>query len=359
MHALGLFIGELQAVVSTQEQRKVVLKIEESVHAMTGLLNSLLDISRLDAGVIVPQPVDFNIETILNRVEQNYRSVANSKSLSFRITHNQSLIHSDPILLERIIVNLVSNALRYTPVKGSVMVVCRKRKENLLIEIRDNGIGIPPEEQKNIFHEFVQLANKERDRSMGLGLGLAIVERLSRLMDHPISLRSASGRGSVFTVVVPLATNQIQTTLSAIETETAIENPDVASASEISAGQILVVDDDPLVRSGTEGILSAWGYQVSVASCLDEIRSKFPGKEFDLVLCDYRLPDGTGLEVGGYISQSGQSMPPCILVSGDTSPDILQSVTESGFHFLSKPVRPAKLRSLIQFLLEDARKNHN
>lgn len=357
MHALGLFIGELQAIVNTQEQRKIVMKVEESVYAMSGLLNSLLDISKLDAGIVVPQPADFSIEKLLNRIAQNYRSAAEAKSIQFRIVPSCVLIRSDPILLERILLNLVGNALRYTPAKGRVMLDCRKRGNQLLIEIRDNGIGIPAEEQQNIFHEFVQLANKERDRSMGLGLGLAIVERLSKLLDHPIAVCSEPGKGSVFSVRVPLASSQSELTttfdgsLKQTEPSQVLENPATSSGANI-----LVVDDDPLVRSGTQGILSAWGYQVSVASSLSDLRSKFPKKSFDLVICDYRLPDGNGLEIAGHLNCHTDRLPPCILVSGDMSPEILQEVTGSGFNFLSKPVRPAKLRSLIQFLLSEVAK---
>ncbi|HEY6093759.1 MAG TPA: ATP-binding protein [Gallionellaceae bacterium] len=357
MHALGLFIGELQAIVNTQEQRKIVTKVEESIHAMSGLLNSLLDISKLDAGIVVAQPANFSVEKVLGRIAQNYRPAAEAKSIQFRIIPSTAQIHSDPILLERILLNLVGNALRYTPAKGRVMVDCRKRGNELLIEIRDNGIGIPAEEQKNIFREFVQLANKERDRSMGLGLGLAIVERLSRLLDHPVAVRSEPGKGSIFSVRVPLASSQSDLTTISDDSQTLVAPSELQENSAVSRGaNILVVDDDPLVRSGTQGILSAWGYQVSVASSLSDLKSKFPKESFDLVICDYRLPDGNGLELAGYLNCPADRLPPCILVSGDISPDVLQEVTESGFNFLSKPVRPAKLRSLILFLLSEARK---
>lgn len=353
MHALGLFVGELQGMVNTPEQRKIVMKVEESVEAMSGLLNSLLDISKLDAGVIVPQLQDFNVEFLLHRIEQNFRSLASGKSIQLRIVPCSMNVHSDPILLERILVNLVSNALRYTPSGGHILVGCRKRGANLRIEVRDNGIGIPMEERQNIFQEFVQLANKERDRSMGLGLGLAIVERLSKLLQHPIYLHSAVGKGAVFAIGVPLAATQSQMRVPSapnLLTEK-IENEQFLPKTR--QARVLIVDDDPLVRSSTQGILASWGYQVYLATSWQDVKDQFEQQPFDLVICDYRLPDGTGLDVIQHLALSQQKFTPCILVSGDTSPDILQKVTESGFNLLSKPVRPAKLRSLIQFLIKE------
>lgn len=356
MHALGLFVGELQATVNTQKQREMVMKVEESVNAMSGLLNSLLDISKLDAGVIIPQVRNFNIETSLRRIQQDYCSLAEGKSIQFRVVPCSMSVRSDPVLLERILVNLVSNALRYTPAGGRVLLGCRKRGNNLRIEVRDNGIGIPSDEQQSIFLEFVQLANKERDRSMGLGLGLAIVERLSKLLHHPISVRSEIGRGSMFTIDgIPLAANSVAP--QEIEQH---EKEDQATSAQPSGNQacsrILVVDDDPLVRSSTQAILSSWGYQVYVAKSLQEVKNEFAQQGIDLVICDYRLPDGTGLDVINFVSLSNQSTP-CILVSGDTSPDVLQKVTENGLNLLSKPVRPAKLRTLIQSLLNESKRS--
>lgn len=354
MHALGLFIGELQGMVNTQEQRKIVIKVEESVEAMSGLLNSLLDISKLDAGVVVPQIQDFNISAPLNRIEQNYRSLAAGKSIKFRIVPCDMIVRSDPVLFERILVNFISNALRYTPSGGRILIGCRRRDGKLRIEVRDNGIGIPLDEQKNIFQEFVQLANKERDRSMGLGLGLAIVERLSRLLRHPIYLHSTLGKGAVFAIELPIAAQSacMQVGKPSLP-ESQSKNPQFEDISIEKL--VLVVDDDPLVRSSTCGILTSWGYQVCVASSLHEVKNKFEQQSFDLVVCDYRLPDGTGLDVIDYISSNRSKVTPCILVSGDTSPDILQKVIESGYNLLNKPVRPAKLRSLIQFLLNESK----
>lgn len=354
MHALGLFIGELQATINTEEQRKIVLKVEESVEAMSGLLNSLLDISKLDAGLISPQAIEFNVGIILDRIAHDYQAIAASKSIKLKVVPCNKNVSSDPVLLERILVNLISNALRYTQLGGHVFVGCRKRGDNLRIEIRDNGIGIPADEQKNIFLEFVQLANKERDRSMGLGLGLAIVERLSKLLQHPIAVRSKLGKGSLFSIDIPLARNSVPNLeINRDPIDTQPIKPVLTEQG--SRSRILVVDDDSLVRTSTQGVLSSWGYEVYLATSLHEVKSKFGQQGFDLVICDYRLPDGTGLEVVNFIAAHQHEFTPCILISGDTSPDVLKKVTESGFNLLSKPVRPAKLRSLLHFLLTESK----
>ena len=349
MHALGLFMGELQNRLETPEQRKIVEKVEESVTAMSGLLDSLLDISKLDAGVIVPQVQEIDISTLLRRLTEAYEPLAEAKSINLRIHTTQSRVRSDPILLERILMNLLSNAIRYTQHHGTVLLACRKRGDRLRFEVRDNGPGIPLEEHENIFREFVQLENSARDRSKGLGLGLPIVQRSARLLNHPLYLRSSPGRGSVFALEVPRV-------------------PDLkdllAHASPVSAGRpaesegsftgrhVLVVDDDELVRNGTAGLVEAWGCKVETAESLAEVARRFEQTQFELVICDYRLPDGTGVELAECINGRSSHKPAFILVSGDTSPEVLKLVADKGMHLLHKPVRPAKLRSMMAFVLK-------
>ncbi|MDD4912240.1 MAG: ATP-binding protein [Sideroxydans sp.] len=348
MHAMGLFIGELRNRIDTPEQKKIVEKVEESVDAMSGLLDSLLDISKLDAGVIVPQVQEFSIAALLNRLEQDFSPIAVKRGITLRVHPIDALVESDPILLERILVNFISNAIRYVPLQGTVMVVCRKCGENIRIEVRDNGPGIPVVEQQNIFKEFVQLTNKARDRSKGLGLGLAIVDRLSKLLGHPLTLKSAPNRGSIFAVQVPRVPN-VHELLAA---ECGVR-PEANTVSDEYAGlRVLVVDDDELVRNGTAGLLTSWGCQISMAGSLAEGRQLSVGAHFDLVVSDYRLPDGDGLELADSIKQQDERKPAFILISGDTSPEILQKVIAQGLHLLHKPVRPAKLRSMVSFVLK-------
>jgi CheY-like chemotaxis protein/anti-sigma regulatory factor (Ser/Thr protein kinase) len=224
------------------------------------------------------------------------------------------MVLSDPVLLERILLNLMGNAIRYTPQNGTVLLGCRRRGDDLRIEVRDNGIGIPPTEQQNVFREFVQLANSARDRSKGLGLGLAIVDRLARLLHHSLTLRSAPGRGSTFSVTVPrmfgveeLLAEQGNMSVSAMPRLDRMENL-----------QVLVVDDDMLVRISTAGILESWGCRVLVAGDLQESKDLCSQAQLDMVICDYRLPDGDGLMLADYIKAHYEIQPAFILVSGDT-----------------------------------------
>jgi signal transduction histidine kinase len=348
MHAMGLFMGELSNRIDTPEQRKIVEKVEESVEAMSGLLDSLLDISKLDAGVIVPQVQEFAIDVLLHRLAQDFSSIALKRSITFRVHSVEATVVSDPILLERILSNLISNAIRYVSQNGTVMVACRKSGEHIRIEVRDNGPGIPVEEQQNIFKEFVQLANKARDRSKGLGLGLAIVDRLSKLLGHSVTLRSAPQRGSTFTITVPRVPN-VHELLAEIST---VRSADVPLSNEYDGLNVLVVDDDELVRNSTSGLLTSWGCKVQVAGSLVEVRQRSTDVHFDLVVCDYRLPDGNGLELADCIDTQCESKPAFILISGDTSPEVLQEVVAKGHHLLHKPVRPAKLRSMVSFVLK-------
>jgi CheY-like chemotaxis protein/anti-sigma regulatory factor (Ser/Thr protein kinase) len=258
------------------------------------------------------------------------------------------MVLSDPVLLERILLNLLSNAIRYTPPNGTVFLACRRCGDSLRIEIRDNGIGIPVDEQQNVFREFVQLANSARDRSKGLGLGLAIVDRLARLLHHTLSLRSGPNRGSTFAVTVPrvfgveeLLAEPGNVPMSSMPKSDRLENL-----------RVLVVDDDMLVRTSTAGILESWGCHVSVGEGLEDVWNEYSESHFDLVICDYRLPDGNGLQLADRINKHCEVPPAFILISGDTSPEILQAVIERDHHLLHKPVRPAKLRSLMLFMLK-------
>ncbi|GAB5605685.1 ATP-binding response regulator [Sideroxyarcus sp. TK5] len=349
MHALGLFMGELQNRLDTPEQRKIVEKVEESVTAMSGLLDSLLDISKLDAGVIVPQVQEIKIATLLRRLSEAYEPSARAKSIKLRIHTCNWRVRSDPILLERILMNLLGNAIRYTQEHGCVLLACRKRGDRLRFEVRDNGPGIPVEEQENIFREFVQLENTARDRSKGLGLGLPIVQRSAKLLNHPLYLCSTPGRGSIFALDVPRVP-ELKDLLA--QGSPVATKPSADSEGSLTDRRVLVVDDDELVRNGTAGLVEAWGCSVATAESLAEADRLFRQSPFELVICDFRLPDGTGVELAERIILQGKQQPAFILVSGDTSPEVLKLVADKGMHLLHKPVRPAKLRSMMVFALK-------
>lgn len=350
MHAMSLFVEELRNEVTTPQQGQLVKLIEESAHAMSGLLDSLLDISKLDAGLVTPCIQPLAIASLLKRMEQEYVPLAAQHEIGLIIRPCAAMIDSDAILLERILLNLLGNAIRYTPQGGRVLLACRKRGQRLRIEVRDNGIGIPLDKQQDIFREFVQLANSERSRDKGLGLGLSIVQRLCRLMACSLQVRSQSGKGSVFAVEVLLSEATAQSMRNISDSERVAA---AAATENIRQTQVLILEDDPLVQTGTQRLLASWGYEVQVAANLAQMRQLFPSIAPDLLICDFRLPDGNGIQAIRAAEDYYRKKLPCILVSGETNPEVLKEVKTQGWHLLHKPVKPAKLKSLLLFTLQE------
>ena len=352
LHALGLYVAELQRKVSGDDQRHLVGQVEHSIEALSTLLNALLDISKLDAGAVIPQLQTCNVNSILERIVADYQMLADIKNIRLIVLPCSVHVTSDPMLLERILVNLVSNAIRYGYPNGCVLVACRRRGRFLRIEVRDNGIGISKTDQENIFREFFQLAQPQLDPNKGLGLGLSIVERLTKLLGHPLKLRSAPGKGSVFALEVPLAAHPGKQP-EAVTAQTPFEDDQETGQSTLQGKKLLIVDDDALVLSSTASILASWGCEVSTAASQAQIEQLLSdGTAWDLVISDYQLEGGTnGIDVITLIRQRLDKRLPCILISGDTSQTVLRLASVSGYRLLHKPVRPAKLRSLVVYLL--------
>jgi len=346
MHALGLFVGEIQELMVSAEQKQVAERIETSVHAMSDLLDSLLDLSKLDAGVVMPHLEAVDLNSFLRRLTDDYSTIAAEKCIQFRMLPTAYAVYSDPQLLERILGNLLGNAVRYTQPKGAILIACRRRGDRIRIEVRDSGIGIELAHHQAIFREFVHLTNMERDRSKGLGLGLSIVQRLVKLLGHHLEMKSALNLGSTFSI--ELNRFDSQTAPVSGEIEPGVIN---RKTSSMVGQKILVVDDDALVRESTKGILESWGCQVTVAETVTDAIQLCSTSTFELIICDFRLPDGSGLQVAEYLKSHFNLPPQFILISGDTAPDILSAIDKLGFDVLNKPVRPAKLRSLILHLL--------
>jgi len=345
MHALGLFVGALKERISYPEVSSIVKNIEASVTAMDSLFNALLDISRLDAGVFHPNIVDFPINRLLDRLRVEFAPQAMEKWLRFKVMPCSAMVRSDPMMLERIMLNLVSNALRYTD-QGGVVVGCRRRRGGLRIEVWDSGVGIPADRLHDVFHEFVQIDNPERDRKHGLGLGLAIVERMAKLLGTHVTVRSVVHRGSVFSLDLPLGSR---------------DRPARVNLADIAAGGankldlcVAVVDDETAILDGMRVLLENWGCRVLAAASGEELLQLLDSAPQmpDLIVSDYRLREGeNGIAVIRAI-QAAYGVPiPGVLISGDTAPERLREAQESGFHLLHKPVSPAKLRLLITHLV--------
>ena len=317
---------------------------------MNELFEALLDMTKLEAGILQANPADLPVQRLLDRIEATFAELADKKGLSLRVVPCGAWVRSDPILLERILFNLVSNAVRYTA-RGGVVVGCRRRAAQLRIDVCDTGAGIPEDQRQSIFSEFYQLATPAPDRQAGLGLGLAIVDRLGRLLGHPVQLQSNPGRGSRFSVSVPLA----------VELRSTVPLPVAPHAADLARGkQVMVIDDDVLVLDGMRGILQSWGCRVhTAASGAAALASVVDGGgQLDLIISDFRLADGeNGIEVIERLREALGAPVPAFLISGDTAPERLREASAAGYHLLQKPVSPMTLRTTLNRLLKsyDAR----
>jgi signal transduction histidine kinase/CheY-like chemotaxis protein len=347
LHALGLFVAQLHGQVRANERRRIVARIDAALSAMNELFNALLDISKLDAGVLTPSITEFPVAKLLDRVDTTFTGAAREKGLSLRVISSSAWVRSDFILLERIVFNLVSNAVRYTS-SGGVVVGCRKRGVNLRIEVWDTGPGVPQDQQQNIFGEFYRLDAPGGGGRSGLGLGLAIVDRLCRLLDHSVRLTSILGKGSCFSVAVPRV---------AARPEVGEPPAPAHPLMDASDGKLVVViDDDPLVLEGMCGLFRSWGYHLLVAGTDDEALAGVADRNRppDLIVCDYHLSGGkTGMQVIEGLRRTLSAEIPAFLVSGDTSPELLHQARASGYHLLHKPVDPMSLRAMVSYVLRE------
>jgi len=344
LHALNWFVAQLRNEKDQAERSRVITRIEAAVTAMNELFNALLDMSKLEAGVLAPSPLEFPVDQLLKRVEMTFVAAAREKGLRLRVLSSSAWIRSDLILLERILLNLVSNAVRYTG-RGGVVVGCRRRASVLRIEVWDSGIGIPEDQRHNIFDEFYQLSASEQDRRGGLGLGLAIVERLCALLNHSIEVTSRVGKGSRFAVSIPLASPPKVLALSP------------QPSFELATGKLVVViDDDSLVLDGMRGVLKNWGCSVVTAMSADAALAALAehGRPPDLIISDYRLGGGkNGFATIERLRAIFHARIPAFLISGDTAPERLREASASGYYLLHKPVLPMNLRAVVSQLLKE------
>ncbi|MCW7538317.1 ATP-binding protein [Aquabacterium sp. A7-Y] len=285
LQAMHLNIALLAARKEENNEGDTVERLRKSVANLVDLLTSLLDVSQLDAGLITPTFVDFDLQKVLQTIGDEFGAAAQLKKQEFYIQPCRCAVRSDKVLLGRMIRNLISNAIKYTPVGGSVKVYVRHRGDKVYILVADSGEGIPPEKQEVIFEEFHQLGNPQRNPSFGLGLGLAIVKRMSILLNHPVALKSESGKGTTFTITVPMA-------------EHAAPEP-LPEDTPVLEGRALVVDNDSLGAESLAELLRTWGLEVAVAedapAAVRELED--PARRWSVIIADYRLPNRSGLEV--------------------------------------------------------------
>lgn len=348
MHALSMLLAALKEETRPDERATLLERIDASSQAMSALLDALLDISRLDAASVHFQLNPVELQPLLTRLRETYESQAERRDIALIIHTSRAWVRSDPMLLERIVGNFLSNALRYTPQGGCVLLAVRQRGANCVIQVRDNGPGIAPQDQACVFHEFVQLHNPQRDRSQGLGLGLAIVRRLSQLLDHPVGVRSCTGRGATFHVQLPLCAEGAPPLVPAAEPP--LQGATMQASPGLQGCRILLVEDDALVRDSYARLLQLWGCDARVHANADAVFAAMgqDGWRPHLVITDHRLGGAlNGRQLIDALRQRWGAALPAAIMTGDTEDADLRQARTDTLRVLYKPLRPAELRQVL------------
>lgn len=348
VHALGLFAATLHKRLIDTPEEALARNLMRSVDGLERSFNAMLDISRLDGGAVTPRPQNFPLRDVFRRLHMQYGGQAELAGLALRFSPGGKSVTSDPQLLERVVGNLVQNAIRYTT-SGGVVVVARTTGTHLNIEVWDTGCGISADHLPRIFDEFFQVGRGERDRSQGLGMGLAIVKRLVALLGHRLEVASALGRGTLFRLGVPLGT------LGSLDEETAATDTQPMAPETDIAQMVLVVDDEEPIREGLRALLQEWGYQVMTAADAVQAEQAVVALEgrVDLVLSDLHLGAGPGgQEVVATVRRLCGRELPAILVTGDTAGQALRDVAAGADPVLFKPVQPHHLLEALRNALE-------
>jgi signal transduction histidine kinase len=335
IHAAHLFTHALGQSLKHGEYLEGVQQIDGALNSAEALLSGLLDISRLDAGGMTPQVRPFALGEVLQHLASEFRVLAAERGLALRCVPTRAWVESDPQLLRRVLQNFLANAVRYTQ-RGRVLIGCRRRGAMLSIEVWDSGPGIAESERQVIFEEFRRL-----DRgSQGLGLGLAIAERITRLLGHPLRLHSTVGRGSMFAVEVPIASARPQP-----------EAAPAALVEQAPRAKVLVVDNDAAVLKAMQSLLAGWQCEVFAARDADDALIHADARRPDLLLLDYHLDGGHhGLQLRAQLGPDFVDVP-TIVITADHSDSVRQAVLAAGCHLLHKPVKPLALKSLMNRLL--------
>lgn len=346
VHALGFLLENLRG--RTQGAEDVLDLMQSSTDTMRGLLESLLDISKLDAGVVTPVICGFSLDELLDRVRKNFLSMANDKGLELEIQPTKLVVQSDPNLLYSIVANLVANAIKYTN-KGKVSILCSKLDNEARIDVIDTGPGIPEDEQHNVFREYYQLNKTQTERSHGLGLGLAIVDRLVKLLGgHSIKLDSSQAKGTCVSINLPTSSSASFSWFNAAQNV----------AVEFSGINVLVVDNEPAIRVSLAQLLKKWGCIVTAAASVDEAENLISrNTRPDLIISDVNLRrSNDGLRFVENLRQIGLADTAYLLITGETNAESLISIRNSGLNVLSKPVAPARLRLVMASVLKTGMK---
>lgn len=352
LYAMELFIGGLskECGVTEGKNRDLLNRLRNAMDSMKNMFNSLLDMSRFDAGVIVPQKRNVSANQLFDVLKQKFHDECDKKGISLVVRPTGYWLYTDPVLIQSVLENYMSNAVKYTD-SGSILLACRKRGNNAQFEVWDTGRGIKREDIGSVYDAFHQLDNPERDRRKGVGLGLSIVYQIAALLDAPLSVRSKYGRGSVFTIKVPCGTAQ-----QVLEHES---NVHIEHNAELFFDlSVWIVDDDEDILEGLELQLESWGAITRTFQTPEQLqvllnkRIELP----DLLICDLRLRNyRNGVEVIEMVRQQSFHKIPAVLITGDTGPAELQAIKKVGIPLLHKPVTSEKLQQTITRVMNDTR----
>jgi len=341
LNAARLFTSALVDRKPSGKDGELVAGVDGALRGVESMLNALLDISKLDAGAVPIETTDFPLSSLLDRIIEEHAPIAAEAGLELKCVPCKAIVRTDRKLLGRIVRNLISNAIRYTP-QGKVLVGCRQLNGIVRLEIWDTGVGISEDLRDEIFEEFRQLGNETREGDKGVGLGLAIVKRIAQIQDHPVGVRSTLGKGSVFYIDLPIGEEEANEA-EASRSLSGVEN-------RIPGTRVLVIDNEPAILEGMESLLKGWGCSVETGLGIVDVQ-KEPAAATpspDLIIIDYHLDDGeNGIDGIAILRQLMGADLPAIVISADRTEEIKTAVEEKGLYLMNKPVRPARLRALI------------
>lgn len=341
LHALNLMVAQLHIEPDPAQRERLGLRVEQAIGSINALFDGLLDVSKLDAGVIRPEPATFAIQPLLDRMDVAHSASARAKGLELRIRACGTWVHTDALLLERIVGNLVANAVRYTR-SGAILLACRQTSAGLRIGVWDTGIGIAPDKLDRIFDEFYRVTPAMDGPGEGLGLGLSIVARLAELLGHRVAVRSTPGRGSCFSITVPTAAPAV-----AVQTPVSLPGLDA-----LAGRRVVVVDNNDQVLASTVELLRGWGCRVQPCSDMPGPAAGLD-QEAELLLVDMHLDHGNdGLSVIARLRGELGREVPALIMTGDVALATRERITGAGVPMLEKPIAALKLRSALTRLLQ-------
>ncbi|MDY6815085.1 MAG: PAS domain-containing hybrid sensor histidine kinase/response regulator [Pseudomonadota bacterium] len=345
LNAARLFTSAVAGKANEDETRELVEHIDSSLGAAEEIISTLLDISKLDAGALEPDIGVFPVNELLRHLATDFTAIAKEQGLELHVVPSTAWVRSDAKLLRRVVQNFLSNAIRYTP-SGKILMGCRRLNGYIRIEVWDTGPGIPEDQLAHIFEEFRRF-QPGRDKK-GLGLGLAIVDRISGMLNHPVSVHSVQGRGSVFGITVPSAAPE--------QTEASTKAASPRRVSSLGGLQVLCIDNDPAILQGMAALLGNWQCDVTSAESLEDALEKLEGHQPDIILADYQLDDNrNGLDAMDSLRTTISEDVPGILITGYMAPEVREDAIKRGYQILYKPVKPAALRAMVNKLLKQKR----